>query len=161
MTTRRTKRDLEIQPIDWPAPVLRVGLRWDGEKWSTGHLVRVPSMTLPKPADIAPDAATGFWVEAFDAQGRLRYRELLADPLLGMEFFEADGAITRATHKGHAIDFEVLVPDAVPVTELLITSNVERQRGVKPYEVRLLVDREPVDQSPHDPPAPGHGDHHH
>ena len=85
------KGDGPIEPIDWPAPVLRVTLHWDGEGWSVGDAIQVPSMTLPRSDPTDPKTTTGFWVGARDANGRLRYRARLTDPLRGMEIFEESG----------------------------------------------------------------------
>ena len=50
-----------------------------------------------------------------DADGRLRYRLRLMDPLLGMEASSHDsGAVTCLTYKTHEVDIEVLVPDGDP-----------------------------------------------
>src|SRR4051812_21093501 len=96
--------DNRREPISWPAPVLRVGLRWDGEQWSTTELVRVSSMTLPRSDDGDPEQMSGFWVDSLDDKGRVRYRQRVSDPLSGMESFEASGEVKRLTHPGHVVD---------------------------------------------------------
>lgn len=156
---KTAKSDPPVEPIDWPAPVLRVPLHWDGEAWSAGDAVQVPSMTLPRSDPTDPTTSTGFWVDARDADGRLRYRARMTDPLRGMETFEEKGDITRATHKGHAIDIEVIVPDRDPVAALEIVSNAtDRPDGIKPYTARLTIDRERIRQPGSDgPPTGGQG----
>jgi hypothetical protein len=76
-----------------------------------------------------------------------------------METFEEKGDITRATHKGHAIDIEVIVPDRDPVAALEIVSNAtDRPDGIKPYTARLTIDRERIRQPGSDgPPTGGQG----
>jgi hypothetical protein len=156
------KVDAPVEPIDWPAPVLRVTLHWDGERWSVGDAIRVPSMTLPRSDPTDPKTTTGFWVGAWDANGRLRYRVRLTDPLRGMEIFEESGGVTRLAHKAHTVDIEVLVPDRDPVAELEIVSNAtDRPDDIKPYTARLTVDRKRIRQLGSDgPPAGGQGGHH-
>lgn len=158
----RGKGDELIEPIDWPSPTLRVTLHWDGERWSAGDAVRVPSMTLPRPNPTDPrKTTTGFWVSARDADGRLRYRTRLSDPLRGMEIFEESGEVTRVPHKGHEVEVEVVVPDREPVAELEIVSNSADRPDAEPYAVRLDIDRERVREVGSDaPPVEGHDDHH-
>jgi hypothetical protein len=150
-----------IEPIDWPAPVLRVTLHWDGEGWSAADAIEVPSMTLPASDPTDPKMTTGFWVGALDAEGRLRYRTRLTDPLRGMEIFEESGGVTRLPHKAHDVDIEILVPDRHPVAELEIVSNAtDRPDGIKPYTARLAIDRERIRQpGSNEPAAKGQGDH--
>jgi len=163
----KAKTDAPVESIDWPAPVLRVRLHWDGESWSTGDAIRVPSMTLPRSDSTDPELTTGFWVSARDAEGRLRYRLRLTDPLLGMELFDHLGAVTRLTHEAHEVDIEVLVPDRDPVAELEIVSKpAGRQEGIEPYTARLEIDRDDIRQAGSNlPPAGGdgriHDDHAH
>lgn len=155
------KDDGPIEPIDWPVPVLRVTLHWDGERWSAGDAIQVPSMTLPRSDPTDKTTTTGFWVGARDADGRLRYRTRLTDPLRGMEIFEESGEVTRVPHKAHEVDIEVLVPDRDPVAELEIVSNgTDRPDRIEPYTAHLTIDRERIRQPGSDgPPTEGQGDH--
>lgn len=130
------------EPITWPSPVVRVGLRWDGATWSTTDLVRVPSMTLPRADGGDPQRMSGFWVDTLDDKGNLRYRQRMTDPLLGMEQFSETGEITRLTHGEHAIDIEALVPDDVPAAAVRLTRRTEEDEESSSME--LPVDREGI-----------------
>jgi len=145
-------------PSSWPAPVLRVGLRWDGESWSTTDLVRVPSMTLPRADDGDPKTMSGFWVDALDAEGRLRYRQRMTDPLLGMEQFAESGEVTRLAHGAHTVDIEALVPDDIPAAVMRITRRTAGDR--KPKTVELAIDRERIRPPDKRPPRHDHDEHH-
>lgn len=157
----KAEADAPVEPIDWPAPVLRVSLHWDGSSWSTSDAIQVPSMTLPRSDATDPKSTAGFWIGARDAGGRLRYRVRIMDPQFGMELFEDSGEVTRLTHMAHEVDIEVLVPDRAPVTELEIISNpAYRPEGIEPYTARLSLDRERIRQPGSEAPADGHGGHH-
>lgn len=158
----RGKGEESSEPIDWPSPTLRVTLHWDGESWTAGDAVRVPSMTLPNPSPGDPGkSTTGFWVSARDAEGRLRYRTRLTDPLRGMEVFEESGEMTRVLHKPHDVDIEVVVPDGEPVTELEIVSNSADRPDTEPYSVRLEIDRRRVREPGSEPQGDSTRDDHH
>lgn len=146
--------------LAWPAPVLRVGLRWDGKEWSATDLVRVPSMTLPSPDSGDPKKLSGFWVDTIDDGGRVRYRQRISDPLAGMELFDEKGDITRLEHKSHGVDIEVLVPDDVPAAAVRITSHPASREGAKGYTVEIAVDRERV-RTPDVQPRDDRDEHHH
>ena len=156
-------REEHEQTIAWPAPVLRVGLRWDGEEWSTTDVIRVPSMTLPRSDPADPESMTGFYVETLDEKGSLRYRQRMSDPLIGMEAFSESGEITRMAHGAHAIDIEALVPDDVPAVAVRITRRQATDRQSESIELRIDRDRirsfdEKPDQHAHDEP-PHHPRH--
>jgi hypothetical protein len=122
--SERKKPENGMEPLVWPAPVLRVALHWSGGSWSIAGTTRVASMTLPRTdALVAGEQTAGFWIEAVDREGRVRYRRIMPDPLSGMETFGRAGGITRIPHTGHDVDVEVLVPDLPDVTELHIVSN--------------------------------------
>jgi len=125
--------------VQWPAPVLRIALRWDGERWGIDGETRVPSMTLPA-ADVLPagEKTRGFWIEVVDRAGRVRHRRIIADPLAGMESFEANGTITRMPDTGHEVTSEILVPDFVDATELHLVSN-RGTRGEHARESRTVL----------------------
>lgn len=131
----------EIAPIQWPAPVLRVGLLFEGERWRIVRATRVPSMTLPA-ASVLPagDRTVGFWVEVVDKENQVRYRRIMSDPLAGMEIFEDDGSVTRMHHKGHAVASEILVPELTDATELHLVSNSTRPGADKPDRAVLSLD---------------------
>lgn len=158
-----------IEPIEWPAPVRRVGVHWDGSKWSIVSEVRVASMTLPAP-DVLPDGdkSLGFWIEAVDAKGRVLHRETIADPLAGMERFDEGGLVTRTLHPPHEMTIEVLVPDAEGIAELHLVSNptgpvhhggeARFERTVLPLSAEA---KEPERRPPPDPPPAPHDGHNH
>lgn len=151
------------EPIPWPVPVLRVGLRWEGEKWTTTDLIRVPAMTLPSGDQGDPKEHSGFWVDTIDDQGRLRYRQRMTDPLLGMEQFSENGEMVRLSHGQHVADIEVLVPDDVPAAVVRLVRRTERDKT--PQSVELPVDRGHIrsydDQSPSGEGHRERGDHRH
>ncbi len=119
-----------IEPIRWPAPVIRLSLRWDGERWLIASEHRVKSMTLPAPASLPDgDKSRGFWIETIDREGRVRHRDVMADPLLGMEQFSPDGAIKRLDHPAHNVEIEVLIPDLPELAEVHVVSNSVARRG--------------------------------
>src|SRR5829696_9209911 len=156
----KAKAENPVEQIDWPAPVLRVHLHWDGQVWSVDDAIRVASMTLPRSDATDPTSTTGFWVGARDVDGRLRYRLRLTHPLLGMEQFDDTGSVTRLTHAAHEIDIEVVVPDREPVAELEIVSKPGvGPAGIEPYTVRLAIDRHRVRVVGSDVP-PARGDDH-
>jgi len=150
------------EPIDWPSPVVRVGLRWDGRTWSTTGLVRVPSMTLPRADDGDPQRMSGFWVDTLDDDGRLRYRQRITDPLLGREQFSETGEVTRLTHGEHVVDIEALVPYDVPAAAVRLIRRVEGDAEAS--SVDLAIDRERIRAYDEQPPrdeyhGEGHGEH--
>jgi hypothetical protein len=117
-------RQRTIEPIRWPAPVLRVTVRWDGAQWIIDRVIRVDSMTLPAPDELpAGENSRGFWIEAVDRQGRVRHRQIMADPLAGMEQFDDKGLVTRMRHPLENIAIEVLVPGDIGLAELHLVSN--------------------------------------
>ena len=119
-----------IEPIRWPAPVIRLSLRWDGQRWLIVSEHRVKSMTLPAPASLPDgDRSRGFWIETIDREGRVRHRDVMADPLLGMEQFGTDGAIKRLDHPAHTVEIEVLIPDFPELAEVHVVSNPVARRG--------------------------------
>ncbi len=136
--------------VTWPAPVLRVGLRWDGETWSTTDLVRVPSMTLPRADGGDPQRMSGFWVDTLDDKGNLRYRQRMTDPLLGMEQFSETGEVTRLSHGEHAVDIEALVPDDVPAAAVRLIRRAEGDK--ESSSVELAVNREQIRSYDERPP---------
>lgn len=160
-TEARSEPDDPIEPVKWPAPVLRVTLHWGGNSWSTGDAVRVPSMTLPRsePAESKP-TTTGFWVSAQDSEGRVRYRTRMTDPLRGVEMFDETGTLSRLQRASHEIDIEVLLPDRDAVAAIEIVSNAtDRSDQIKPYRTRLAIDRTRVRQPGVADPQTDH-DHH-
>src|SRR5688572_18106179 len=115
-----------VVPVRFPAPVRRVVVRWDGEDWTVVSELRVPSMTLPAPDSLPEgDATQGFWIELVEREGRVRHREVMDDPLAGMEQFEEGGEVTRLVHPPHDVTIELLVPD-LPDGELHLVSKIGR-----------------------------------
>jgi len=150
-------QDPPIEAIHWPAPVLRVTLRWDGKSWRIDHQQRIESMTLPAP-DALPEGekSRGFWIEAVDRQGRVRHREVMADPLAGMEQFDEGGVVRRLLHSQHNVVIEILVPDVPDITDLHLVSNSPpptAKHGVSQPPIRTKLSLESHPQK-HD----GHGD---
>ena len=131
--------------VEYPAPVRRLTLRWGDGDWEIADEVRVSSMTLPAPDPLPTgDKSIGFWVEATDGQGGVYHREVITDPLLGMEQFEEGGEITRGTHPHHKPTFEVLLPDLPEVTEVHLVSNPAGppdQSGARPGRTVLTLPR--------------------
>ncbi len=133
----------QIEPIHWPAPVIRLELRWDGRSWLIAGEQRVKSMTLPAPASLPDgDNSRGFWVETVDRQGRVRHRDIMADPLMGMEQFGPNGDIKRLDHPPHDVLIEVLIPDLPELAEVHAVSNPIAHRGdhdQRPSRTRLSI----------------------
>ena len=119
-------------------------------------------MTLPA-SDVPPagDETRGFWIEVLDREGRVRHREVMTDPLAGMEQFEAGGGITRLLHPPHDVEIEVLIPDLPDLAELQLVSNPAtpapgREAPSGPQRTRLRLDT--YHQDPNPPQGPGgHG----
>ena len=145
-----------IEAIRWPAPVLRVTLRWDGKSWRIDRQQRVGSMTLPAP-DALPEGekSRGFWVEVVDRQGRVRHREVMADPLAGMEQFDEGGVVSRLLHSPHNVLIEVLVPDVPDIAELHLVSNppartAEHDVSQPPIRTKLSLESHAQNHEAHD-----------
>ena len=114
----------ELIEVNYPCAVRRFILRWDKNEWKIVNQVRVSSMTLPAPDPLpAGEQSRGFWIEAADGKGAVYHREVMPDPLLGMEQFEEKGQINRINHPAHQVSLEVLVPDLPEVSELHLVSN--------------------------------------
>ena len=111
-------------PVKYPCAVRRVTVRWDENEWKIVNQVRVDSMTLPAPYPL-PEGQnnTGFWIEGRNSKGDVYQREIMPDPLLGMEQFEEGGEIKRLIHTPHTVEIEILVPDMPGVSELHLISN--------------------------------------
>jgi hypothetical protein len=116
-------------------------------------------MTLPSPDEIpAGERTVGVWVEAVDREGRVRYRQIMADPLAGMEMFEEDGTMTRLPHPAHAVSIEVLVPDLPAITELHIVANPAVRDAKRKVRTVLKLRGSPASGS-RDGGEDGHGPH--
>jgi hypothetical protein len=164
-------RNERIEPIRWPAPVIRVSLRWDGSTWRIEREHRVDSMTLPAPDQLpAGENSRGFWVETIDRQGRVRHREVMADPLAGMEQFDEGGDVSRMLHRLPDIEIDVLVPDLPDLAEIHLVSNPPAphhgQDKERPQRTRIEIKGRPAkddrdDSRPdRDDHGGGHGGHH-
>ncbi|WP_018622928.1 hypothetical protein [Spirosoma luteum] len=116
--------DSRLVAVNYPCAVNRVTLRWDKNEWKIVNQVRVESMTLPAP-QVLPDGenSLGFWIEACSSKGKVYQREIMPDPLAGMEQFEEGGAINRLAPAPHIIELEILMPDMPDITELRLFSN--------------------------------------
>lgn len=157
-------KDVSGRPIAWPAPVRRVALTWDGDRWSVSEEIDVASMTLPA-SDPLPDGekTRGFWFEAVDAGGRTLYRQAIDDPLAGMEMFDGEGGVTRVPHKGHGVTIEVLLPDLPGLLDVHLVSHDGRRDDDTRTVLRLHGKRPPGAprrQGPNDD-APGDSEHQH
>lgn len=165
--TQTDDQNRPIEPIRWPAPVLRLTLSWNGTAWRITSQRRVPSMTLPAPAVLPQgDKSRGFWVEVLDRQGRVRHREVLADPLTGMEQFDTGGQVRRLMHPAHDVQIEVLVPDLPELAELHLVSNPLARPGGHdtasgPERTRLSLGERPPGKDDDDPAPQGNPDHDH
>lgn len=121
-------------------------------------------MTLPEPDGLPDgDKSRGFWIESIDTQGRVRYRELMADPLAGMEQSDDDGQVTRLPHAQHDVTIELLVPDVVGIAELHLVSNPpttvvhhDGESWPKRSVLRLSPKAGEPDGGPSPPPPGGH-----
>lgn len=155
-----------IEPIQWPAPVRRITVRWDGKAWVVMSEVRVASMTLPEPDGLTDgDKSRGFWIESIDTHGRVRYREVMTDPRAGMEQFDDDGQVTRLPHAQHDVTIELLVPDVVGIAELHLVSNPPAtvvNHGGKSWPARSVLRLSPKADEPGGgpPPPPSGGQKH-
>jgi hypothetical protein len=170
--TQPADRKPTIEPVRWPAPVLRVRLRWDGSAWIVDRVIRVERMTLPAPDELPKgDDSRGFWIEAVDRDGRVRHRQIMADPLGGMEQFDDKGLVTRMRHTLDKPSIEVLVPALDDLAELHIVSNpAGRPPGQDPHghdrrqapgRTRLTLPEQPKDHhDPHDDGGRGHEHEH-
>lgn len=152
-------------PVTYPCPVRRVTVRWDGSDWKIVKQIRVPSMTLPAPDPLpAGEQSRGFWIETSDVKGGIYHREVMPDPLLGMEQFQEGGEITRMAHPPHDLTIELLVPEVPGVSEVHIVRNLPPpgKPGAR-SELRrtvLKLSGAPVEDVPRQDEG-GHGEHRH
>lgn len=133
----RNDQDPHLEPLRWPGPVIRLTLLWDGSDWRIKSEQRVDSMTLPAPDPLpGGENSRGFWIETVDRDGRVRHREVMPDPLAGMEQFEEGGLVTRLTHPPHEVLIEVLIPDLPELAEVHLISNPATLQSGHEHEPR-------------------------
>jgi len=156
-----TESQSRLISVKYPCPVRRVTIQWTGQEWKIVKQFRVPSMTLPAP-DPLPDGekSVGFWIEAADGNGGIYQREVMPDPLLGMEQFGKDGQMTRMNHPPHDVTLEILVPEMAAVSELHLVSNTRAQAGAAETGLKRTVLKLPKETGGDNPGQPGGGHHH-
>ncbi|GAA4439501.1 hypothetical protein GCM10023091_21770 [Ravibacter arvi] len=110
--------------VRYPGPVRRVTIRWNGKKWTVEGQVVVNDMTLPAPSQL-PDGenSRGFWIEAYDNDGNIYYRQVITNPFLGMEQFSEKGYMYRLDHPPHDLTLEILIPGVAEISQLHVVDN--------------------------------------
>lgn len=147
--------------VKYPCPVRRVTIQWNGQEWKIVKQFLVPSMTLPAPDPLPAGAQSiGFWIEAADGKGGIYQREVMPDPLLGMEQFGKDGQMTRIDHPPHDVTLEILVPDMAGISEVHLVSNAKAQAGATTSGLKRTVLALPKEIGGDVPDHPGGGHHH-
>jgi len=120
-------------------------------------------MTLISP-DLLPagEQSRGFWIEGTDGKGGVYQREVMPDPLLGMEEFDEGGQIRRIDHPPHQVTIEILLPDLPEVSELHLISNPIGPRGEhgKTGQLKRIVLKLSRENGGQNPGHPGGGHDH-
>ncbi|MCF0041374.1 hypothetical protein [Dyadobacter fanqingshengii] len=156
-----TENKSRLISVKYPCPVRRVTIQWNGQEWKIGKQVLVPSMTLPAPDPLpAEEQSLGFWIEAADGQGGIYQREVMPDPLLGMEQFAKGGEMTRINHPPHDIALEILVPDMAGLSEIHLVSNQKPREGAAASGIKRTVLALPKETGGDVPDHPGGGHQH-
>lgn len=156
-----TESQSRLIAVKYPCPVRRITIHWDGREWKIVKQFRVPSMTLPAPDPLPAEAQSlGFWIEATDGKGGFYHREVMPDPLVGMEQFGKDGEMTRLNHPPHDITLEILVPDMPGVSELHLVSNTKAKAGTTASGLKRTVLKLPKETGGDTPDHPGGGHQH-
>ncbi|SEJ59731.1 hypothetical protein SAMN05216327_113179 [Dyadobacter sp. SG02] len=155
-----TESQSRLIAVKYPCPVRRVTIQWTGQEWKIVKQFRVPSMTLPAPDPLpSGEKSIGFWIEVADGNGGIYQREVMPDPLLGMEQFGKDGEMTRLNHPPHDVTLEILVPDVTGISELHLVSNTKAQSGATSGLKRTVL-KLPKEMGGDTPDQPGGGHHH-
>jgi hypothetical protein len=156
-----TESQSRLIAVKYPCPVRRVTIQWNGKEWKIVKQVLVPSMTLPAPDPLPAEAQSlGFWIEAADGKGGIYQREVMPDPLLGMEQFGKGGEMTRLNHPPHDITIEILVPDMPGISEVHLVSNAKAQAGATASSLKRTVLTLSKDTGGDVPDHPGGGHQH-
>jgi len=156
-----TENQSRLIAVKYPCPVRRVTIQWSGQEWKIVKQVLVPSMTLPAPDPLPAGAQSlGFWIEAADGQGGIYQREVMPDPLLGMEQFAKGGEMTRLNHPPHDVALEILVPDIAGISEVHLVSNERPREGANASSMKRTVLALPREIGGDIPDHPGGGHQH-
>lgn len=118
-----------------PGPVLRLTVELDDGQWSVLAKTLVERMTVPAsqpaPHPGRSGRVTGLWFEVVDRKGRVLYRNVLPEPLPGVEVHHRDGSMARISAPPRPWGTDIRIP-LVPKGEtfrLYHVPSAQRQKG--------------------------------